>query len=82
MAKKLFIEIADTGCGIPKEAQSKIFTKMYRAENVKISEPDGSGLGLYMVRLALKDLKGQIDFESSEGKGTKFTITLPVKLSN
>lgn len=79
--KKIFIEIADTGCGIPKEAQSKIFAKMYRAENVKTSEPDGSGLGLYMVKLALKDLKASIEFTSTEGRGTRFIITLPIKLS-
>jgi two-component system sensor histidine kinase VicK len=69
--------IADTGCGIPVHEQDKIFTKLFRADNVKEIEPDGTGLGLYIVKSALEWAGGKVWFTSEEGKGSVFFFTLP-----
>jgi len=75
----LLIKVSDTGYGISKNQQSKIFTKFFRADNIKIKEADGTGLGLYIVKAAIEEMGGKIWFESEKGKGTTFYITLPLK---
>ncbi len=65
--------IADNGIGIPAEHLTNIFQMFYRA-NARVS---GSGLGLYIVKEALNKMKGQIEVQSEEGKGTIFAITIP-----
>lgn len=72
------ITVSDTGCGIPPEAYGKLFSKMYRAENAKKIETKGTGLGLYMTKAFVEKIGGTIEFVSSLGKGTTFTITLPI----
>lgn len=69
--------IQDSGIGIPKQAQRRLFEKFYRADNVTTIETEGTGLGLYLVRLILERLGGRIWCESEEGKGTTFRFTLP-----
>lgn len=69
--------IQDSGIGIPKEAQGRLFEKFYRAENVLTIETEGTGLGLYLVRLIMERLGGRIWCESEEGKGATFLFTLP-----
>lgn len=69
--------IRDSGIGIPKQAQRRLFEKFYRADNVTTIETEGTGLGLYLVRLILGRLGGRIWCESEEGKGTTFRFTLP-----
>lgn len=77
MGTFLHIEVADTGFGIPKHQQAKIFTKMFRADNVK--KIDGTGFGLYLLKIIVEDVaKGKIWFESTEGKGTTFYIEIPL----
>ncbi len=71
--------IRDTGIGIPKRAQSQLFEKFFRADNVYAIETEGSGLGLYMVRLIMKNSGGRIWCESEEGKGSTFTFEIPAK---
>ncbi len=71
-------KVTDTGCGIPKADQSKIFGKMYRASNV-VNTVDGNGFGLYVAKGAVEGQGGTIGFESTEGKGTTFFFTLPMK---
>jgi signal transduction histidine kinase len=73
----LTLSVTDTGCGIPKKQEDKIFTKLFRADNVKEIEPDGTGLGLYIVRSALAWAGGKVWFTSEEGKGSTFFFTLP-----
>jgi PAS domain S-box-containing protein len=75
--KSLYIKIADHGYGIPKKQQNQIFTKLFRADNVKYKGIDGTGLGLYIVKSIVEKLNGKIWFESEEDKGTTFYITLP-----
>lgn len=75
----LHCKVSDTGCGIPKEDQSKIFGKMYRASNVR-NAVEGNGFGLYVAKGAVEGQGGKIWFDSSEGKGTTFFIELPVTI--
>lgn len=62
--KDIFVRITDTGCGIPKEEQPKIFTKMFRAHNAQRIESIGTGLGLYIVKAVIEKSGGKIWFES------------------
>lgn len=77
---RLAIKITDTGVGIPKSAAKRIFTKFFRADNVRSIETQGTGLGLYLVKSLIDHHHGTISFQSSEGKGTTFVITLPIPL--
>lgn len=72
------IEISDSGCGIPKEQQSLIFSKSFRATNAIKTCADGTGLGLYMVKTIAEKLEYGIDFISEEGKGTTFYVKIPL----
>lgn len=68
----------DTGCGIPRGQQDRIFTKFFRADNAMKTDPEGNGLGLYIVKTLLDNLGGQVWFDSVENKGTTFYLTLPI----
>jgi len=70
-------QIKDTGIGIPKESQRHLFEKFYRADNVAALETDGTGLGLYLVRLIVEQLGGRVGCESEEGQGATFSFTVP-----
>lgn len=73
----VYIYVKDNGIGIPEKAQKNIFSSFYRAENAVHSKIIGSGLGLSLVRKLVDLHHGTISFESEEGKGTTFTVTLP-----
>lgn len=73
----IIIEVADTGLGIPKNQQNRIFTRLFRAENVKNKDTDGTGLGLYIVKTVAEYVGGHIAFTSEENKGSTFTVYLP-----
>ena len=73
------LKIQDTGWGIPKKQQNKIFTKLFRADNVIKIDVAGLGLGLYMTKIIVEKLGGTIWFESEEGQGSTFYVTLPQK---
>ena len=75
----IIIEVSDKGLGIPEKQQSKIFTKMFRAENVFHSKSEGSGLGLYLVKNLVEQSGYDISFESKENKGSTFKISIPKK---
>ena len=60
----VLIKISDTGCGIPREVQPKVFTKLFRALNAKKIESIGTGLGLYIVKAIIQKSGGKIWFES------------------
>jgi len=74
----VFMTISDRGCGIPEDQQSHIFTKLFRAYNAIEKNPDGSGLGLYIVKALIEQSKGRIWFESVENNGTNFYVSLPL----
>ncbi len=73
------IIVEDNGLGIPKINQKKLFTKFFRGENVVRMETEGTGLGLFIVKNIVDKHEGKIKCESEEGKGAKFTITIPLK---
>jgi PAS domain S-box-containing protein len=70
--------IADSGCGIPREQQGKIFTKLFRADNAQKNYTHGTGLGLYLVKMILDNIGGTIWFHSEENKGATFYIAIPL----
>jgi signal transduction histidine kinase len=74
------ITVADNGMGIPAEDQDGIFKKLFRASNAVRNVPDGTGLGLYIVKEAVAVLKGQISFTTTENIGTTFEVVLPLEL--
>lgn len=74
---KYMISVTDHGIGIPQIEQRKIFGKFFRASNVSKHETDGTGMGLYIGSMLVKLLGGTIEFESAEGKGSTFKVTLP-----
>jgi two-component system phosphate regulon sensor histidine kinase PhoR len=75
---EIVFSVKDNGIGIPEDAKEKIFTRFFRAENAKKKVPDGSGLGLSLVKSLVNFWGGRIWFESEEGKGTTFYFTAPV----
>jgi len=78
----IIIKVSDDGRGIPKKEQSKIFTKFFRAENVKNEELYGIGLDLYIIKEIITNFGGTIWFESPNpdigNKGTAFYFTIPL----
>jgi PAS domain S-box-containing protein len=70
----LAIKISDSGIGIPKNQQDKMFSKMFRADNARESETEGTGLGLYIIQSIVDKSGGSIWFESEENKGTTFYV--------
>lgn len=77
--KEIEIKISDNGVGIPKEEQTRVFSKFFRGSNVMKMETEGTGLGLYIVKNIVEAHGGRIWFDSQEKIGTTFNIILPVK---
>ena len=75
---KFTIKISDTGMGIPKNQQDKIFMKLFRADNAKQSETEGTGLGLYIIKSIVDQSGGEVWFESVENNGTTFAVSFPL----
>lgn len=74
-SNKVVIAVADQGMGIPQQEQHYLFDRFFRASNV--SNVQGTGLGLYIVKKYIEMLGGDIHFQSLQGKGTTFYIHLP-----
>jgi signal transduction histidine kinase len=70
--KDVVFKVVDTGIGVPKSEQHKLFTKFFRAGNARKTRPDGTGLGLFMAQKVVVAQGGSIIFESEEGKGSTF----------
>ncbi len=70
---RIEVAVADNGCGIPQENLKKLFDLFFTTKG-----PQGTGMGLSMAYRIIKDHNGDIDIESEVGKGTKFTVFLPI----
>jgi len=75
--EEIQISVKDTGIGIPKDQQQRMFTKFFRGSNAMKIDTEGSGLGLFITKNIIDAHGGKIWFESEEGKGTTFYFTLP-----
>ena len=79
---QVIIEIEDTGSGIPQEHLSRIFERFYVVDASRSRQLGGTGLGLSIVKHIVLLHNGRVDVESTPGKGTKFSINLPVNPAN
>jgi len=68
--------IVDRGCGIPEADQKRLFQAFHRGSNVR--QVPGTGLGLLIVQRCVDLHAGGIQFESTEGRGTTFTVRVPL----
>jgi signal transduction histidine kinase len=75
--KEVSYTVTDTGIGVPKSMQHRLFTKFYRADNARKMRPDGTGLGLYMAKKVIVAQGGAIIFKSTEGEGSMFGFSFP-----
>ena len=73
------IIVADTGIGIAKEEQSRIFERFYRTDKTRNRETGGTGLGLAITYKTIVMHNGSIGVESEEGKGSIFTVQIPLR---
>ena len=73
------LRVKDTGIGVPKDEQSHLFSKFFRATNARKQRPDGTGVGLFLAKKVIDAHHGTILFESVEGKGSTFGFRLPIK---
>lgn len=76
--KEVEVSIKDTGLGIPKDQQKRVFAKFFRAANVMRTDTEGSGLGLFIAKNIIEAHNGRIWFESEENRGSTFHLALPV----
>jgi signal transduction histidine kinase len=72
------IQVADQGIGIAADDLPHVFEKFYRSREVRQSDVGGSGLGLYLVKYFVELHHGHVEVESENGKGSTFTVTLPM----
>jgi PAS domain S-box-containing protein len=77
--RNVVLKVSDTGYGIPRNQQSKIFQKLFRADNVVGKDTEGTGLGLYIAKSIMEQAGGKLWFESVENKGTTFYATLSLR---
>lgn len=76
--ENVLIKVQDDGYGIPENEHQRIFEKLFRADNIREKETDGTGLGLYIVKAILEQSGGKIYFESKLDKGTTFFVEIPL----
>jgi len=76
--ESLAFSVSDPGVGIPTYQQGKVFSKLFRADNIKESEPEGTGLGLYVVKSVADQSGGFVWFKSEENKGSIFYVSFPI----
>jgi signal transduction histidine kinase len=80
--KEIFLEVSDTGIGIPEDQLSRIFERFYQVDGTSTRRYAGIGLGLALVNEVVQAYGGTVTAESIVGEGSKFTVTLPVADEN
>lgn len=78
MNKNVIFRITDTGPGIPKHDQLRIFERFYKVDQARTRTKEGSGLGLSIAQKIVELHHGSISVNSKPGKGTEFTVSLPI----
>jgi signal transduction histidine kinase len=81
IGKEAKITVRDNGPGIPATEHKRIFQKFYRVDDRLSREREGSGLGLAIVKHVMKAHLGRVELESEEGKGSAFSLVLPLLTS-
>ncbi|MBO5610309.1 MAG: GHKL domain-containing protein [Eubacterium sp.] len=79
--KFFYIKVADSGVGIPDDAKDKVFDRFYRVDKARSRDTGGTGLGLSITRSIINAHKGTIKLYSESGKGTTFTVKIPLEKS-
>ena len=78
----VLLQVTDTGGGIPSEDMARVFTRLYRAENVLIQGVGDTGVGLSIAKTLTEAQNGRIWVESEVGKGSTFSVLLPISMNN
>ena len=68
----IIFEVIDNGIGVPQSEKEHLFTKFYRAKNAQQARPNGTGVGIYLAKVVINELGGDLIFESKEGVGSTF----------
>ena len=79
--KYFYIKVADSGVGIPDDAKDRVFDRFYRVDKARSRDTGGTGLGLSITRSIINAHKGTIKLYSESGKGTTFTVKIPLENS-
>lgn len=77
-AAEAVVTVSDTGTGVPAAEMPRLFERFHRIENARARSNEGSGIGLALVKELIQLHGGTIDADSVEGRGTTFTIRLPI----
>ena len=77
--KYFYIKVSDSGVGIPKDAQTRIYERFYRVDKARSRETGGTGLGLAITQNVVKLHHGGIKLNSTPGEGTTFLVRIPLK---
>ena len=77
--KYFYVKVADSGVGIPEDAKDKVFDRFYRVDKARSRDTGGTGLGLSITRSIINAHGGTIKVYSESGKGTTFTVRIPLK---
>jgi signal transduction histidine kinase len=79
MKDALMLRVGDTGCGIARHDQDRVFERFYRVDSTRTSYAQGTGLGLPLVSSIVANAGGKITLKSELGQGSTFTVVLPVR---
>jgi signal transduction histidine kinase len=75
----VIFKVKDTGIGVPRNEQKRLFSEFYRASNARKHRPDGTGVGLFLAKKTIDAHGGEIIFKSVENRGSTFGFKLPIK---